>query len=116
MEGGSVAPGRLQIGCGEQRENDSGEKDEQAKQNAQSQESGLSSVFLFHGRNLWSTLKFGFYAKSMRDVTAIFRVFLCWVESGVKPPHSKAAAATENIRVNFCSFVVKSGPRQTILR
>jgi hypothetical protein len=45
-------------------------------------------------------LKLGFYAKSMRDVIAIFRAFLCWVESGVKPPHSKAAAATENIRVN----------------
>ena len=48
MEGGSVAQGRLQIGRGEQRENDSCEKDEQAKQNAQSQESGLSSKFLFH--------------------------------------------------------------------
>jgi len=28
MEGASVARGRLQIGRGEQRENDSGEKDE----------------------------------------------------------------------------------------
>ena len=27
-------------------------------------------------------LNLGFYAKSMRDVTAIFRAFLCWVENG----------------------------------
>ena len=48
MEGGSVAHGRLQIGRGEQRDNDSGEEDEQSKQNAEIQESRLSSVFLFH--------------------------------------------------------------------
>ena len=80
MEGGSVAAGRLQIGRGEQRENDSGEKDEKPKQNAQVEESGLSSVFLFHGRNLCGApLKLEFYANAMRDVTAIFRAFLCWV-------------------------------------
>ena len=51
MGRGSVAHGRLQVGRGEQRENDSGEEDEHSKRNAETQESGLSSLFLFHGRN-----------------------------------------------------------------
>jgi hypothetical protein len=46
-------------------------------------------------------LKLEFYANSMRNVTAIFRAFLCWVRKAVSTRRTpKVAAATENIRVN----------------
>lgn len=58
-----------------------------------------------------------FYANAMRDVTVIFRAFS--VRCGKAASGRRTARrprVAENIRVNYGSFVVKSGPRQTILR
>ena len=62
--------------------------------------------FFMGGIYVERPLKLGFYAKAMRDVTAIFRAFLCWVG---KRRQAAALQGRRGDRKHSCELVFIRG-------